>query len=176
MQQIFEYYDWNNLIDTSARSSMKEDIDGVIEEGHYWDNCPPYQTNINIFALPGDAWINMKMSFIWSCFAFMKREAQIKGVKSWGYKTNLDTQPENRDVYWHQHVRENNLVVSGVYYLQMPKGSTGTEFAVDGPEGSSIMSEAKLGQWVIFPGKTWHRPGKLISKDYRYIVAADMEL
>ena len=49
----------------------------------------------------------------------MGKEAQIKSIKSWGYMTNLDTQ-ENRDTYWHQHVRDQNLVVSGVYYLYKP--------------------------------------------------------
>jgi len=176
MSQVFEYYDWNNLIGLDAKQKAQLDIDQVIEQGHYWDNSPPYQTNINIFALPGDHWINLKMSFIWSCFAFMGKEAQIKGVKSWGYKTNLATQPENREVYWHQHLRENNLVVSGVYYLNLPSGACGTEFAIDGPVGSSVMGEALLGQWVIFPGKTWHRPGPTTTNENRYVIAADMEI
>jgi hypothetical protein len=29
---------------------------------------------------------------------------------------------------------------------------------------------------LIFPGKTWHRPGILESNNWRYIVAADMEI
>jgi hypothetical protein len=119
------------------------------------------------------------MSFIWSAFAFMKREAQIKSVKSWGYKTNVDTQ-EDRNTYWHQHIRENNLVVSGVYYVKMPEGcnlkTSGTELAYDKPEGDTEYVPAKEGHWLIFPGKTWHRPGILESNDWRYIVAADMEI
>ena len=119
------------------------------------------------------------MSFIWSCFAFMQQEKQIKSIKSWGYKTNLDTQ-EDRNTYWHQHIRENNLVVSGVYYLNLPEGAnletSGTELAHSTPEGETTHCPAKLGHWLIFPGKTWHRPGILESNKWRYIVAADMEI
>ena len=39
-----------------------------------------------------------------------------------------------------------------------------------------FFAPAKVGNWVIWPGKAWHRPGILESKDWRYIVAADMEL
>jgi hypothetical protein len=175
----YEYYDWTSLINADARKRMATDIDTVIANGDYWKNSPPYQTNINIFGLPTEDWINLKMSFIWSAFAFMKREAQIKSVKSWGYKTNVDTQ-EDRNMYWHQHIRDDNLVVSGVYYVKIPEGAnlktSGTELAYDTPEGDTEYVPAKEGHWLIFPGKTWHRPGILESKDWRYIVAADMEI
>ena len=94
----------------------------------------------------------------------MKREAQIKSVKSWGYKTNVETQ-EDRDTYWHQHLRDGSLVVSGVYYLSIPEGcdlsTSGTEFAPDGPDRPTYHAEARPGKWIIFPGKTWHRRGIL---------------
>jgi len=179
--EIHQYYDWNNLIDGPTRSSMCNDIDDVISSGRFWHNSPPYQTNINIFGLPHDRWINLKMSFIWSCFAFMGREAQIKNVKSWGYKTNLDTQ-EDRDTYWHQHLREGSQVVSGVYYLNAPDetvdlSQSGTEIAPNGVNnGGKYYAEMRVGNWIIFPGNTWHRPGILTSNNYRYIVAADMEI
>ena len=110
----------------------------------------------------------------------MKQERQIKSVKSWGYKTNVDTQ-EDRNRYWHQHMRPDCLTLSGVYYLHIPKGTnletSGTEFAPSGPESAGhFFAPAKLGQWIIFPGKSWHRPGILTSKEWRYIVAADMEI
>ena len=176
---LHEYYDWNSLIDNDARSRMIANIDTLISKGDYWTNSPPYQTNINIFGLQTEDWMNLKMSFVWSCFAFMKQEAQIKSVKSWGYKTNVETQ-EDRDTYWHQHLRDGSRVVSGVYYLNMPEGcdlsTSGTEFAPDGPQNKSYYAEAKPGNWIIFPGKLWHRPGVLTQTDWRYIVAADMEI
>ena len=175
----YEYYDWTSLINADSRQRMVNDIDKVIADGHYWDNSPPYQTNINVFGLTTDYWNNLKMSFIWSAFAYMGQERQIKAVKSWGYKTNVDTQ-EDRNSYWHQHLRQPNIVLSGVYYIKMPEDcnldTSGTELAHTTPEGDTEYVPAKEGHWLIFPGKTWHRPGILESKDWRYIVAADMEI
>jgi hypothetical protein len=176
----YEYYDWTSLINAKARESMAQDIHSLVEQGKYWKNSPPYQTDVNVFGLPGEHWNNLKMSFIWSCFAYMKQERQIKAVKSWGYKTNVDTQ-EDRNNYWHQHVRQDSLVLSGVYYLHIPKDvnleTSGTEFAPNGVgAGGEFFAPAKIGHWIIWPGKAWHRPGILEKKEWRYIVAADMEL
>ena len=176
----YELYDWTSLIDTDARYQIRTDIDHVISNGNYWKNSPPYQTDINVFGLPNEHWNNLKMSFIWSCFAYMGKERQIKSIKSWGYQTSLKTQ-EDRDNYWHQHLREGSQVISGVYYLHLPDDidlkTAGTEFAPNGVEGDGkFFAEAKVGNWIIFPGKSWHRPGLLQSKDDRYIVAADMEI
>lgn len=176
----YEYFNWNNLIDDDARRRMITDINCVIQDGHYWKNSPPYQTSINIFGLTPDYWNNLKMSFIWSAFAYMKQERQIKSIKSWAYKTSADTQ-EDRNQYWHQHIREGSVVLSGVYYLHIPEDvdmkTSGTEFAPNGPENDGhFFAEARVGNWIIWPGKTWHRPGILQSKDWRYIVAADMEI
>lgn len=176
----YEYYDWTSLISADSRERMRQNIDTVIANGDYWKNSPPYQTNINIFGLPTEDWVNLKMSFIWSCFAYMRQERQIKSVKSWAYKTNIDTE-EDRNNYWHQHLREGSLVLSGVYYLHLPEGvnleTSGTEFAVHSPEkGEYFFAPAKIGHWIIWPGTAWHRPGILESNDWRYIVAADMEI
>ena len=175
----YEYYDWTSLINADDRHQLRTDIDHVISNGNYWKNSPPYQTDINIFGLPNEHWNNLKMSFIWSCFAYMKQERQIKTIKSWGYRTSISTQ-EDRDNYWHQHIRDNNIVLSGVYYIKMPLGAdletSGTELAHTTPEGDTTYVPAKVGHWLIFPGKTWHRPGILESSDSRYIVAADMEI
>jgi hypothetical protein len=175
----YEYYNWTSLIDANARQRMVQDIDYLISQGKYWKNSPPYQTDVNVFGINGPEWNNLKMSFIWSCFAYMGQERQIKSIKSWGYKTNLDTQ-EDRDTYWHQHIRENNIVVSGVYYVELPEGcnleTSGTELAHTTPEGATEYVPAREGHWLIFPGKTWHRPGILETANWRYIVAADMEL
>ena len=176
----YEYYDWTSLLTPDARFEMCKGIMELIQNGSYWKNSPPYQTNVNVMGLPGEHWTNLKMSFIWSCFAYMKHDRPIKTIKSWAYKTSMDTQKDRHNL-WHQHVRDQNLVLSGVYYLRLPDGlnfieESGTELAQDKPEGLTEYCPAKLGYWLIFPGKTWHRPGVLNSKDWRYIVAADMEL
>jgi len=176
----YEFYNWNKLISNDSRKRMVTDIDKLIDNGQYWKNSPPYQTDVNVFGIPTTDWINLKMSFIWSAFAYMQQERQIKTVKSWGYKTNANTQ-EDRNTYWHQHIRQDSLVLSGVYYLHIPKDTnletSGTEFAPKGPENDGhFFAPAKLGEWIIFPGKSWHRPGILEKKEWRYIVAADMEI
>lgn len=177
-----EYYDWNALIDNDQRNRMITDIKQSVDEGKYWDNSPPFQANFNVFGLPGDHWNNMKMSFIWSCFAYLKRDAQIKTIKAWSYMTSLKYPYEDRNLYWHNHERPGSVVLSGVFYLHIPKGvntlTAGTEFSPMGPENDQgrFFAEAKQGHWVIWPGKAWHRPGILQSQEDRFIIAADMEL
>jgi len=175
----YELYNWQSLITVDAQQQYINGIDELINKGQYWDNSPPFQTNVNVFGLPGEHWNNLKMSFIWSAFAYMQQERQIKTIKSWGYKTNLETQ-EDRNNYWHQHIRDDSIVLSGVYYIKLPENAnletSGTELAHTTPEGDTTYVPAKQGHWLIFPGKTWHRPGILESNDWRYIVAADMEI
>ena len=77
--------------------------------------------------------------------------------------------------------REASTTISGVFYLNKPSevddvSTLGTEIAPNGVEGEGkYFAEMRVGNWIIFPGKTWHRPGILTSNNYRYIVAADME-
>ena len=176
----YNYYDWTSLIDADSRNRMASNIQEVVKQGKFWHNSPPYQTNINIFGLQTRDWINLKMSFIWSCFAYLNQEVQIKSVKSWGYMTSLDTEVD-RDNLWHNHIRPNAQVLSGVFYLKMPPGvnldTAGTEFAPNGVEDPSAyhFAQARIGNWIIWPGDKWHRPGLLQSKENRFIVAADME-
>lgn len=174
------YYDWNQLIGSEHRAKYISDIHQLISDGKYWKNSPRYQTDVNVFGLPGEEWINLKMSFIWSAFSYLKRDVPIKTVKSWSYMTSLKYTPEDRDSYWHQHIRPDSKVVSGVYYLQIPQGvdmlTAGTEFAPNGPEADGhFFAPAQQGQWIIWPGAAWHRPGILQSQEDRLVVAADLE-
>lgn len=177
----YEYYDWNKLISQTHREQLVSDVKSLIQNGQYWKNSPRYQTNVNVFGLPREEWVNLKMSFIWSCFAYLKKDVQIKSIKSWSYMTSLKYTTEDRQSYWHQHIREGSKVISGVYYLKMPSGvdslTAGTEFSPNGPENTEdkFFVEAKEGQWVIWPGTAWHRPGILQSHEDRFIIAADME-
>lgn len=177
----YELYDWNSLIDAKARESMVSDIRSLIDQGRYWKNCPKYQTTDNIFGLPGEHWTNIKMSFIWSVFAYIKRDVPIKSVKSWSYMTSLKYTEEDRNTLWHTHIREGSKTVSGVYYLELPEGvdelTSGTEFSPFGPEKEQgrFFVPAKQGYWAIWPGTSWHRPGILQSEEDRFIIAADLE-
>ena len=176
-----EYYDWNTLINADSRQRMITNVDEIIASGNYFTNSPRFQTKVNIFGLQSNDWINLKMSFIWSCFAFMNREVQIKNVQSWSFQTSLKT-AEDRDILWHHHNHNpETTTVSGVYYLQIPDdvkdlNTAGTELAPNGVENEGkYITPFKTGHWMIYPGKIWHRPGILQSDNNRYIVAADLE-
>jgi len=179
--QAHEYYDWNSLIDSSARERMVEEVRKGIAEGKYWTNSPKFQTNWNVFATPTQDYVNLKMSFIWSCFAFLNREVQIKNIQSWSFQTSLK-HAEDRDKLWHHHNHNpNTTTVSGVYYMTLPEDvkdleTAGTELAPNGGESEGkYFVPWRTGCWMIYPGKIWHRPGIVQSKEDRYIVAADME-
>ena len=179
--KVHEYYDWNHLITLDQRFEMCKGINELIAKGNVWTNSPKYQTNVNIFGLPTEQWINLKMSFIWSCFAFMKQERQIKNIQSWSYRTNVND-AEDRDTLWHHHNHNpETTTVSGVYYLHLPIAeendleTAGTELAPNGIENESYYAHWRTGNWMIFPGKVWHRPGILHIEEDRFVVAADME-
>jgi len=176
-----EYYDWNQLINFSARKRLADGVKHLIDSGSYWTNSPKYQTNVNVFGLPSPDWINLKMSFIWSCFAFLGREVQIKNVQSWSFQTSLK-HAEDRNKLWHHHNHNDDTkTVSGVYYCQLPDDvkdleKAGTELAPVSPEGEgNFFVPWKTGHWMIYPGAIWHRPGIVQSQQDRFIVAADME-
>ena len=177
---MHEYFDWNMLIGNDSRQRIRAEIKDGIDAGRFWENSPKYQTNWNVFGTATEDFINLKMSFIWSCFAYLKREVQIKQIQSWSYMTSLKY-PEDRDTLWHHHNHnDTTITVSGVYYLHLPddvkdKEKAGTELAPEGVNNSKYFAEWKTGQWMIYPGKIWHRPGVLQSEDDRFIVAVDME-
>ena len=176
----YEFYDWGNLINADSRQRMVTNVDEIIASGNYFTNSPRFQTKLNVFGLQSSDWVNLKMSFIWSCFAFMNKEVQIKNIQSWSFQTSLKT-AENRDNLWHHHNHNpETTTVSGVYYLQSPMSVrtniAGTELAPNGVEGEGkYFVPWKTGHWMIYPGKIWHRPGILQSDSNRYVVAADME-
>ena len=68
----YELYNWSQLINTNSRERMVANVDEIIASGNYFTNSPRFQTKQNVFGLPSSDWVNLKMSFIWSCFAFME--------------------------------------------------------------------------------------------------------
>jgi len=172
-----QWYDFNSLITKTDRTRMANDVRQMIESGRFWHNSPKYQTNEQVFGIPSPHWSKLKMSFVWSCFAFLQREVQIKGVQSWSFMTSLKHE-EPRDALWHHHHHNKSVnSVSGVYYVKVPvkKKECGTEFAPYGPENPArLQLPPKEGQWIIYNSREWHRPGELKSDKDRFIVAADM--
>tara|TARA_B100000900_G_C20600472_1_gene725332 strand:- start:2822 stop:3361 length:540 start_codon:yes stop_codon:yes gene_type:complete len=175
-----KYYDWTKLIDAKARSRMADQVALGIKAGKFWHNSPKFQTNWNVFSTPSQDYVNLKMSFIWSCFDYLQKEVKINNIQSWSFMTKLPG--EDRDKLWHHHNHNGaTTTVSGVYYMHLPEDvkdfeKAGTELAPNGVEGDGkYFAEWRTGHWMIYPGKVWHRPGVLQSNEDRFIVAADME-
>ena len=160
---------------------MTCNIREAINTGHFWTNSPKYQTNYNVFGTSQQDFVNLKMSFIWSCFAFLNKEVKIHNIQSWSYMTSLNY-PEDRDTLWHHHNHNPaTKTVSGIYYLDLPDDvynskEAGTEMAPDGVDSNNkFFLDWRTGNWLIYPGSTWHRPGILQSSNNRFIIAADLE-
>ena len=176
--ETFETFDFSSIIAAEDQQLAMTDIRNVIAEGKYFTNSPKYQTNINIFNHPGDHWIKFRMSFMMSCFMYLKGEVKIKQVQSWSFMTSSAT-VENRESLWHNHQCDGERTLSGIYYLHIPNdadlNTSGTEFALDGvDQPARWTSPVKEFSWLIYPGKTWHRPCPPQSSQDRFIIAADM--
>ena len=109
---------------------------------------------------------------------YLKQEVKIKNIQSWSFMTSNQTQ-ENRESLWHNHQLPNERTVSGIYYLHIPDdadlNTSGTEFAFDSPDQPNRwLGPVKPFNWLIYPGKTWHRPTPPQSSQNRFIIAADM--
>lgn len=179
---LYTHYDWSNLITDDDRKLIVRDIFNVIDRGQYWENSPKFQTKMNIFSHEGTHWSKLKMSFIWSVFAFLEKEVQIKKVNSWGVQTSLKL-VEPPEKLWHHHAVGDNETISGVFYLELPKDvkdleKAGTEMAPEGPlaeNNTKFFADWRTANWMIYPGKIYHRPGVLQSFSDRFVVAADLD-
>jgi hypothetical protein len=123
------------------------------------------------------------MSFLMSVFMYLGREVKVSNMMAWSFMTNLEG-AENRDNLWHNHWHPQNpnaRMMSGIFYLHIPKDVKdrdycGTEMAPNGAEGDGkFFVRPTDGNWLIYPGNQWHRPGIVQSHDYRFILAVDVE-
>ena len=177
---MLETYDWNQLITQEDRMAVLQDIKAIVDQGDWYENSPKYQTKIDVFSIKKPHWSKLRMSFFWSCFAYLGHEVSIAHLKSWGMMTSSKW-AEDRDNLWHDHAWYNNEMskLSGVFYVHLPQDNIGdsecgTEFAPDGLAGSKFYCPPIVGQWAIYPASWLHRPGILKSEEERYIVAADL--
>jgi hypothetical protein len=176
--ETIESFDFSSIITAQDQELAKKDIRNLINDGKYFTNSPQYQTNINIFQQPGEHWLKFRMSFMMSCFMYLKQEVKIEQIQAWSFMTSNKIQ-ENRDNLWHTHQYGSERTLSGIYYLHIPNdadlSTSGTEFAYNGVENPDRwINPVKKFNWIIYPGKTWHRPTPPQSSQDRFIVAADM--
>lgn len=181
--EIFKKYDFSSVITEEDTDQAITIIKNIIDSGNYFKNSPRYQTKENIFARPEPIWLKFRMSFLFSVFMYLGREAKVADMMAWSFMTNLET-AEDRDNLWHTHWHPktpNSKIMSGIWYLKVPEdvpeyNLCGTEMAPNGPEEEGkYYVKPTLGHWLIYPGDQWHRPGIVQSDEYRFVLAADIE-
>jgi len=176
-------YDFSSLITRNDDIQACKIIKSIISEGNYFTNSPKFQTKENIFSRQETIWLKYRMSFLFSVFLYLGKEAKVSNMMAWSFMTNL-AGAEDREKLWHHHQRPSNpqaKMLSGVWYLQIPNDVKdidycGTEFAPEGIENENkFYVRPKYGHWIIYPSDLWHRPGIVQSDDYRFVLAADVE-
>lgn len=179
----FKKFDFSSIITADDNNEAIGIIKNIIADGNYFTNSPKFQTKENIFARPEAVWLKYRMSFLFSVFMYLGREAKVSNMMAWSFMTNLEG-AENRDKLWHHHWHPQNpeaKMLSGVFYLHIPddvkdRDYCGTEMAPNGPshEDKFYVKPSDF-NWLVYPSNQWHRPGIVQSNNYRFILAADVE-
>lgn len=181
--ETFKKFNFSSVITEKDNLEAITIIEDVIKSGNYFTNSPKYQTKENIFGRPEAIWLKYRMSFLFSVFMYLGREAKVNNMMAWSFMTNLEG-AEDREALWHNHWHPSHpqaKMMSGIFYLRIPKDVKdrdycGTEMAPNG-----VNSEDKFFvrpsdyTWLIYPSDQWHRPGIVQSNQYRFILAADVE-
>jgi hypothetical protein len=176
-------FNFSSVITEQDNNTAIGIIKEIIASGNYFTNSPKYQTKENIFARPEEVWLKYRMSFLMSVFMYLGHEVKVANMMAWSFMTNLEG-VEDRNTLWHDHWHPKNpnaKMLSGILYLHIPKDvqnreTCGTEIAPNGPNGDGkFFIGPNEFTWNIYPSNTWHRPGIVQSKDYRFILAADIE-
>jgi hypothetical protein len=179
----FRKFDFSSVITEQDNQEACKIIKQIVADGNYFTNSPKFQTKENIFARSESIWVKYRMSFLMSVFMYLGREVKVSNMMAWSFMTNLEG-AENRDNLWHNHWHPQNpnaKMMSGIFYLHIPKDVKdrdycGTEMAPNGAEGDGkFFVRPTDGNWLIYPGNQWHRPGIVQSHDYRFILAVDVE-
>lgn len=179
--ELCRTYNYSSILTATDTTCAIGDINTIIDSGNYFTNSPRYQTKENVFGLPGEHWLKYRMTFLTSVFLYLGQEARVANMMAWSFKTNNST-VENRDAYWHHHDKHSGQSLSGILYLQIPSDvndfdTCGTEMAPNGPEADGkFFIRPSYYTWMIYPSKIWHRPGIVQSDQWRYVLAADIDI
>jgi hypothetical protein len=180
---IVRKFDFSSVIANDDNQEACAIIKQIIAEGNYFTNSPKFQTKENIFSRSESVWLKYRMSFLFSVFMYLGREARVSNMMAWSFMTNLEG-AEDREKLWHHHwhpKNPNSKMMSGIWYLHIPDDVKdldycGTEIAPNGPEhDGKYYVRPTDGHWLIYPSSTWHRPGIVQSNKYRFILAVDVE-
>jgi hypothetical protein len=181
--ELFRKFDFSSTITEKDNLEVIEVVKDIVASGNYFTNSPRYQTKENLFARPEPIWLKYRMSFLFSVFMYLGKEAKVSNMMAWSFMTNLDG-AEDREKLWHHHwhpQNPNSKMLSGLFYLHIPddvadRDTCGTEMALNGPEqeGKLFVRPSDY-NWLIYPSSIWHRPGIVQSDQYRFILAVDIE-
>lgn len=181
--EIFKKYDFSSIITRKDDQEACSIIKNIIASGNYFTNSPKFQTKENLFQRQESLWLKYRMSFLFSVFMYLGREVKVSNMMAWSFMTNLSNS-EDRNRLWHNHWHPQNpgsRMMSGIWYLHIPDDVKdldycGTEMAPNGPEEEGkYFVRPSFGQWLIYPGEQWHRPGIPQSENYRFVLAVDVE-
>ena len=180
---LVKAYDFSSTITVQDDAQACDIVKQIVTQGNYFTNSPKFQTKENIFARPESVWLKYRMSFMFSVFMYLGREVKVSEMMAWSFMTNLQG-AEDREKLWHHHwhpKNSNTSMLSGIYYLKIPDDVQdhdycGTEIAPNGvEEDDKFFVKPAVGNWIIYPSDTWHRPGIVQSNQFRFILAADIE-
>ncbi len=180
---LVKKFDFSSTISQEDNQEAIGIIKSIIADGNYFTNSPKFQTKENIFARPEPVWLKYRMSFLFSVFMYLGREAKVSNMMAWSFMTNLES-AEDREKLWHHHwhpTQPNSKMLSGIFYLHIPedvkdRDYCGTEIAPNGVQNDGkFFVRPNNGHWIIYPSDTWHRPGIVQSNQYRFILAVDVE-
>lgn len=181
--ELVRKYDFSSVITKEDDRLAIGVIKNIIADGNYFTNSPKFQTKENLFGRPEPVWLKYRMSFLFSLFMYLGKEVKVGNMMAWSFMTNLQG-AEDREKLWHNHwhpSQPNAKMYSGVWYLHIPNDVKdldycGTEIAPNGIENEGkFFVRPTYGNWIIYPGQTWHRPGIVQSNQYRFVLAADVE-
>ena len=182
--ELVRKFNFSSVITAEDDAVACDIIKNIVADGNYFTNSPKFQTKENIFARPEPIWLKYRMSFLMSLFMYLGREVKVSEMMAWSFMTNLQG-AEDRETLWHNHwhpKNPNSKMFSGVYYLHIPSDVKdldycGTEIAPNGAEqDGKYFITPTTGHWIIYPSETWHRPGIVQSSQYRFVLAADIEV
>ena len=178
---IFRKFDFSSVITEADDQLACTIIKNIIADGNYFTNSPKFQTKENIFSRKEAVWLKYRMSFLFSIFMYLGREVRVSNMMAWSFMTNIET-AEDRESYWHHHHHKpDKNMLSGIFYLHIPsdvkdRDYAGTEMAPNGPdEDEKFFVRPTDYSWLIYPSNQWHRPGIAQSKNWRFVLAADLE-
>ena len=159
------HIDVSHMVSSKDVEDFISNVDRHLEtKGHKGGSAPLFQTVGDIFEEP---WAQiLRESFMYACRQITNNVSLMPNPQGWCYKTNHETYSGvDAEDLWHDH----SIGVSGVFYLRVPD-KTGTEFQ----EVSIPNIVPRELHWHLFQSSWVHRPMKVESEDWRYVLAADM--